>query len=116
MRHAQRHRKSLSRAQHGIGNASVAAGGVEQDFAGSELAIAAAFGDDVGGGAVFHGATGVVPFGLAQKCHAGKMRGKAIKAQQRSVADAVQQTLARAHHLASGRMMRRESRDRLAEL
>src|ERR1700691_1459409 len=59
LRHAERYGKSLSRAQHGIGNAGVAAGGVKQSSAGSELTAAAAFGNDVGRGAVFHGTAGV---------------------------------------------------------
>src|SRR5580693_3341785 len=65
LRHAQRDRKSFGRAEHGIGNSGVAAGGVEQSLAGTELTAAAAFGNNVGRGAIFHRAAGVVPFGLA---------------------------------------------------
>ena len=36
-RHAQRDRETLSRADHGVGDAGVAAGGVEQNFAGTEV-------------------------------------------------------------------------------
>ena len=53
-RHAQRDRKSFCRAQHCIGNASIAAGGVEQNFAGGKLAIATSFSNDAGGGAILH--------------------------------------------------------------
>src|ERR1700733_14574150 len=41
LRHAQGDGESLSRAQHGIGNAGIAAGSVEQSFAGNQLPAAA---------------------------------------------------------------------------
>ena len=92
LRHAQHDGKSLGRAQHGVGDAGVAAGGIEQGLTRAELAAESSFSNDVGSGAVFHRATGVVPFGLAQKCHGGQMRSEPIKAQQRSIADARKQT------------------------
>ena len=36
LRHAQGDGKSFSRSEHGVGDAGVAAGGIEQNFAGSE--------------------------------------------------------------------------------
>src|SRR5258708_21225574 len=109
LRHAECDGKSFSSAEHGIGDAGVAAGGIEQNLAVAELATATAFGDDAGGGAIFHRSAGIVPFGLAQKCDAGKMRSELVKAQQRSVADAVEQALSGARSGGFRRMKRRES-------
>src|ERR1700688_2669196 len=78
-RHAQGDGKFLSRSQHGIGNAGGAAGCVEQNLAVGKLATAVPSQDDAGSGAVFHRAAGIVPFGLAQKCYARKMRGELIE-------------------------------------
>src|ERR1700758_840220 len=51
-RHAESDRESFGCAQHGVGDASVAAGGVEQDLAGTQPTSAASFGDDVGRGTI----------------------------------------------------------------
>src|SRR5437588_7473487 len=56
----------------------------------NKLATATAFGDDAGGGAIFHRSAWIVPFGLAQKCDPGKIRRELVKTRQRSVADAVE--------------------------
>ena len=86
--------KSFGRAQHGVGDAGVAAGGIEQNLAGAQLPAAASLGDDVGGGAIFHRSAGVIPFGLTQKCYARQVAGERIQTQQRSVADALDQAVA----------------------
>ena len=71
-RHAQRDGESFRRAEHGVGNAGIAAGGVEQHLAGTEQTVAAGLGNNVGGGAIFDGASGVIPFSLTQKGYARK--------------------------------------------
>src|ERR1700683_2431058 len=48
--HAQRDRESFGCAQHGISDAGVAAGGIEQNLPGPQLTAAAGFGPGVGGG------------------------------------------------------------------
>src|SRR4029077_21109494 len=53
-RHAERNWNALGGADHGVGNASVAAGGVEQNLAGSYPSAAFCLGDDVGRGAVLN--------------------------------------------------------------
>ena len=80
-------------AQHGVGDAGVAAGGVEQGLAGAELDRSAALWrrDDGGGCAVLDGAAGIAPLGLAEDLDAGEVRGEAVEPQQRRVADAVEQ-------------------------
>src|SRR6202158_4150437 len=60
-RNAKSDGESLGRAQHGIGDASVAAGGVEQDLAGTQPTSASSFGDDVGRGAILNRSAGVIP-------------------------------------------------------
>src|SRR5450631_2293150 len=93
-RHAQGDGESFGRSQHGVSDASVAAGGVEKNFAGAKLTAAAGLGDDVGGGAIFDRSAGVVPFGLTQKCYARQVGGERVQTQQRSVADALEQAVA----------------------
>src|SRR5580658_9073413 len=94
LRHAQGDGEAFGSAQHRIGNAGVAAGGVEQNLAGAELPTAAGFGDDVGGGAIFDRSAGVVPFRLTQKCYARQVGGQRVQTQERSVADALDQAVA----------------------
>src|ERR1700684_1605072 len=89
--HAESDGKAFGGAQHGVGDAGVSAGGIEQDFSCSKLTAAAALGDDVGGGAIFDGATGIVPFGLTQKCDSRQMIGELIETQQGRVANAIVQ-------------------------
>src|SRR5258708_13409131 len=66
LRHAECDGKSFSRAQHGVGDAGVAAGGIEQNLAVAELATATPFGDDAGGGPILPQAPAPVPFALTQ--------------------------------------------------
>ncbi len=61
------HGKAQGRAQHGEGDAGVAAGGVEEGLAGSEQAACAGIADDGRGGAVLDAAAGVGPLGLGEK-------------------------------------------------
>src|SRR5208283_383727 len=53
-RHAQGHRESLRRSQHGIGNSGIAAGGVQQSFTWAKLSSARGLGHNIRGWAVFH--------------------------------------------------------------
>src|SRR6185312_13350866 len=73
---------------HGVGDAGVAAGGVEQAAGGADEAALLRVEDDGGGGAVLDGAAGVVPLRLAEDLDAGQTRGEAIELHQRGVADA----------------------------
>ena len=77
-------------ADHGVGDAGVAAGRVEDYFAGAQVAGAFAGADHGIGGAVFHGAAGIEPFGFGVKFHVGEGGGDAFEAKERSVADAVE--------------------------
>ena len=87
--------KSFGRSQHGVGDAGVAAGGIEQNLAGTQLTAAAGFGYDVGGGAILDRSAGVIPLGLTQKCYARQVGGERIETQQRSVADPLDQAVAK---------------------
>ena len=79
--------KPCGGGDHGVGDAGVSAGGIEQNFAGPEFSAGAGLGDDVRGGAVFYRSAGVVPLGLAQQLDSGQVASDALQAQQRSVAD-----------------------------
>ena len=102
LRHTQRDLESESGAEHGVGDAGVAAGGIEQNLSGSEFAVAACFGHNAGGGAIFDGSAGVIPFGLAQKVYVGKVcigrlrigkiADERVEWQQGRVADAREQS------------------------
>jgi hypothetical protein len=48
-----------------------------------------------------------VPFGLAQNCYAGKMRGESIKTQEWSIADPFEKTVPRALNRSFRRVVRR---------
>src|SRR5579863_5910405 len=76
--HAEGDGKSFGRAEHGVSDAGIAAGGIEKSFAGGQLTATASFGDDVGRRAIFDRAAGVVPFGLTQKCYAGQVGGEGV--------------------------------------
>src|SRR5690348_7020917 len=52
--HAERDRESLGSTEHRISNTSIAAGGVEKNLSRTKMSSAAGFGNDVGGGTVFH--------------------------------------------------------------
>src|SRR5260370_33011510 len=93
LRYAESAGKSFGRAQHGIRDPSIAAGGIEQNLPGTELAAASGFGDDVSGGAIFNRSAGIVPFGLTQKCYTGQVGGERVETQEGSVADTLDQAL-----------------------
>ena len=78
-------------ADHGVGDAGVAAGGIEDDFAGGELAGALAFQDHVEGGAVLDGAAGIEKLGLGVDLDAGEVGGDAVEADEGGVADQAEQ-------------------------
>src|SRR5208283_5167309 len=91
--HAERDGEGFGGSQHGVGDAGIAAGGVEKNLAGAKLATGAALGDDARGGAILDRSARVVPLGLAQKCYAGQVAGECVEAKQRSVADALDQAV-----------------------
>ena len=70
------------RAEHGEGDAGVAAGGVEQGFAGSEQAAGAGIADHGRGGAVFDAAAGVGPLRFGQQRDALKAADDLVEPQQ----------------------------------
>src|SRR5438105_14293827 len=79
--HAQRYGKSLGCAQHGICNSGVATGRVAEYLTRSEVSIAASFGHEVRGSAIFHRPAGIEPFGFAENLDARQVASKALKAQ-----------------------------------
>src|SRR6202043_377038 len=93
-RHAQGDWEAFGRAKHGVSDAGVAAGGIEQNLAVTQLTVAVGFADDVGRGSILHRSAGVIPFRLTQKCYARQVASERIQAQQRSVADPLNQTVA----------------------
>ena len=60
-------RESRGRAEHGEGDAGVAAGGVEEGLAGDEQTAGAGVAHHGGRGAVFDASAGVGPLGFGQK-------------------------------------------------
>src|SRR5277367_376893 len=64
---AEFHAIAKSGADHGVGDPGVAAGRVENYFAGAEVAGAFASADHGIAGAVFHGAAWIEPFGFGVK-------------------------------------------------
>src|SRR6266700_1795932 len=93
-RHAQSDRESFGRAEHRIGNAGIAAGGIEKNLSGAQLSAPPSLGDNVARGTVFDRAAGIVPLSLTQKCYTRQAGGEGVQAQQGSVADALDQTVA----------------------
>src|SRR5580704_5823168 len=81
-------------ADHGVGDAGVAAGRVEDYFSGPQVAGAFAGANHGITCAVLHGAAGIEPFGFGVKFHVGEAGDDALQAQERSVADAVEQMFA----------------------
>ena len=80
-------------ADHGVGDAGVAAGGVDDGFAGSESAGFQAGLDHAECGAVFDGAAGIEPFGFGGEFDVGELAADAFESQQRRVADAIEDGL-----------------------
>src|SRR5580704_10570950 len=88
---AELHAVTERGADHGIGDAGVAAGRVENYFSGAQVAGAFAGADHGIASAVFHGAAGIEPFCFGVKFEVGEAGDDAFEAQERSVADAVEQ-------------------------
>ena len=78
-RHAQRDFKSFGGADHGKRNAGIAAGGVEQNFAGSEFSTAAPLGHNAGRGAVVDEFPGIDPFCFASSSTPGIWRAMRVR-------------------------------------
>jgi hypothetical protein len=93
--HAESDREPLGRAEHGVGDSGISAGGIEQNFTGTQQAFAAAFGNDVSGSAVFNGSAWVVPFGLTQEYYAGQIASNLVEAKERRVSDTLDQAVAK---------------------
>ena len=91
--HAERHRKTFRCSQHGIGDSSIAAGRIQQNSPGIEQSTSAGFGDNAGSRAILHRAAGVVPFSLAQKCHALKIASNRVQPQKRGISDPLHQAV-----------------------
>jgi hypothetical protein len=81
----------LRRAQHGVRNAGVAAGGVEQAATRAELLALERVKHDSGRGAVFDGASRIIPFRLPENLDAGKGRREAFQAEQGRIADPLEE-------------------------
>ena len=62
-------------------------------LAGAELSGALGVGHNAGGRAVFHRSTGIDPLGFGKHLHARRPARDALEAQQRRIADPLQQTL-----------------------
>src|SRR4029079_8443242 len=82
LRHAQRDRKSLRRADHGISNASVSAGGIEENFAVGKFSSTASLSHDVPRGAVFDRSARVAPFGFTENLDVRELAPDALQTQQ----------------------------------
>ena len=79
---------------HGVGDAGVAAGGVDDDLVAREHPAAFAVEDHRHRRAVLHAAAGVVPFRLGADAHAGReVLPDAFERQQRRVADQIEDRL-----------------------
>ena len=87
------HLVSAVGADHGVGDAGIAAGGVEDRAGVVELAGAFAVEDHVGGGAVLDGAAGVEVFGLGEDLDTGEFGGNLVETQEWGVADGREQGL-----------------------
>src|SRR5579871_771274 len=92
-RHAQRDGKSFRRADHGISDAGVAAGGIEEHLAGTELPATPSLGDNVGGGTILYRSARVIPLSLTQECYARQVSGDRIQSKERSIANAIDETV-----------------------
>ena len=81
-------RVAFGRADHGIGDAGVAAGAVQQDFVVGQRAAADGLAHDVGCGTIFDAAAGIHPFGFGVYADIlWQMGGYLTKAQERCVPD-----------------------------
>ena len=87
-RHGELDGKADRCAEHGEGDAGVAAGGVEQGLTGREQAAGAGVGHHGGCGAVFDAAAGIGPLGLGQEGDAGESADDLVQADERGRADA----------------------------
>ena len=87
--HGELDGKAEGRAEHGEGDASVAAAGVEEDLAGREQTAGAGVAHDGGGGAVFDASAGVGPLGFGQKRNALEAMHRPLKTDQRRGADTI---------------------------
>ena len=86
--HGQVDREAQRRAQHGEGDAGVAAGGVEQGFAGREQAARDGVAHHGGRGAIFDAAAGIGPLRLGQKGDAFEAAHRLLDADEGRVPDA----------------------------
>ena len=75
---------------HGVGNAGVAAGGVDDALARCQLAGGQAGLDHAQGRAILDGAAGVEPFGLGGELDVGVVAADPLQAQKGRVADEVE--------------------------
>ena len=92
-RQAQLHLVAACRADHGIGDTGIAAGGIEDDVLGAKAAGALAIQDHVEARPILDRSAGIEVFGFGVDGDAGDLAGDLIQTQQRRVADGGQQVL-----------------------
>ena len=81
---------SLGGGDHGVGNAGVAAGGVDERTAGLEFSGALTVANHIERRAVFDGATGVETLALGVDFDVGEVAADVRQANQRRVADLIE--------------------------
>ena len=81
------HRKAQCRAQHGEGDAGVAAGGVQQGFAGNQQPPHTSIAHNRRGGPGLDAATGVGPLRLGQQGDVFQATNQLVKPDERRIAD-----------------------------
>ena len=77
--HAEHDWEAFGSAEHGVCDAGVAAGGIEQNFSAGQCAGLLGGGYDAGGGAVFYRSTGVGPLGLTENLDSRQMGGQSFQ-------------------------------------
>ena len=103
-RHAQRDRKSLRGADHGVSDAGVAAGGIEQNFPGTEFSAGASLATMFDAARSFTDPPGLYHSALPSKLDSGQVASETLQAQQWSIADELEASPA--ERLTRGRLGR----------
>ena len=90
--HAQRDRKTLRGADHGVSDAGIPAGGIEQDFARRKFSAALASAMMLEAARSLTDPPGLIHSALPSSSTPGRSRDNAFQPKQRSVADAIETT------------------------
>src|SRR5438132_1495186 len=93
---ARRTGKRSAGAEHGVGDACVATGRVEEYLTGSEFPQPASLGQDISRGPVFDRSSGIEPLGLAQDLHVRQVASQGFEPYQGRVANTLQGVLTQA--------------------